>query len=80
MPGRKEVKMHNNLTTEQNGFLKEAMDSIGYGLWDVTDHHIIWFDKNDNEDEVTHLLAFKSWESAYEYARKIRKSSFDKRK
>ena len=72
--------MHNDLTIEQHGFLKEAMESLGYGLWDVTDHYIIWFDKGDNEDEVTHLLSFKSWESAYEYARKIRKSSVDKRK
>lgn len=72
--------MHNNLTIEQYNLMVEVMKSLGYGLWDVTDHHVIWFDKKDNEDEVTHLLAFKSWESAYEYVRKIRKSSVDKRK
>lgn len=72
--------MNNDLTIEQHGFLKEVMESLGYGLWDVTDHYIIWFDKGDNEDEVTHLLSFKFWESAYEYARKIRRPSVDKRK
>lgn len=72
--------MNNDLTIEQHGFLKEVMESLGYGLWDVTDHYIIWFDKGDNDDEVTHLLSFKSWESAYEYARKIRRPSVDKRK
>lgn len=65
----------NRIASELDGGQKEYINSVmwsnGYGLWDVTDNHIIWFDKGDNEDEVLHLLAFKSWVSAYEYAVKI---------
>ena len=65
----------NRIASELDGGQEEYLNSVmwsnGYGLWDVTDHHIIWFDKKDNEDEVLHLLAFKSWTSAYEYAVKI---------
>lgn len=67
-----------DLTLGQKDYTNSVMLSNGYALWDVTDHNIIWFDKGDNEDEVLHLLAFKSWESAYKYAKKIAGSSLDK--
>lgn len=68
----------NTLTQGQKEYINSVMWSNGYGLWDVTDNHIIWFDKGDNEDEVLHLLAFKSWEAVYDYAKKIAGSSLDK--
>lgn len=69
--------INEELTKGQKEYLEKVMESCGYGLWDVTDSHIIYFDKLGNEDEVQRLLAFKTWKSVYDYANKISGSSLD---
>lgn len=65
------MSINDELTKGEKEYLDLVMKSNGYSLWDVTEAYAFYCDRNDSGDEATHLVAFNSWKSAYDYARKI---------
>lgn len=66
--------VNEELAKGEKEYLDRVMNSLGYGLWDVTDERVIYFERDPEQKscaKVERLLAFPSWRDAYVYADEV---------